>query len=103
MDDGQFYKEMIEFKGETISTLHAIKNDLSRIDEDRKEHSRRFWEKMDVIVQSIHDEKNERINDNNKLNTEMQVMKGKAGIIATIFAFMVTSLMMVAKWLLGGK
>lgn len=88
--NNDFVKEMMEFKGTVQSSLGELCKDIKELKTEREKHSEKFWLKMDVITQSIQDEKNERITVDGALNTEIKVMQGKATVLAGLIAFFVS-------------
>ena len=81
MDNGDFYKEMIAFRGKTEESLTNICKDIKEIKNDLKEY-----------VKNAH-----------AISTDIQVLKGKAGIIATVVAFFTSIIVAVIGWLIRGN
>ena len=107
MDNGQFYKEMIGFKAKTEESLDNLCKDIKEMRAEREKHSTVFWEKFNKMVDSVQQESTTRLTEDSKLNTQIEVMKGKAGLIASVFALIVSAVIstaiIVVKWLLGDK
>lgn len=83
----KFVSDMAEFRGNVTSQLESICKDLQRIELDRKEHSGKFWDEMNIFKSSI-----------NEINTEVKVIKARAGVIATVTAFFISLIVTVVGW-----
>ncbi|MBT9170376.1 MAG: hypothetical protein DDT18_00717 [Actinobacteria bacterium] len=115
IDLNKFTQDMARFQGETIAglthiskTLDKIEEDLNKIEEERRSHSKDFWNRMDAVVNSLHTETRERIEGDNRLEVCLKVVKDrqnsadrKAGLIGGIVGGVLVSVKLLTDWLQG--
>jgi len=75
MPDSDFIRDMARFQGEISANIKNICKDIKEIKQERIEHSTKFWEKFDGLDKKV-----------NRIETELSVIKGKAGMIALIIS-----------------
>jgi len=83
----KFMVDMHEFKGLTLEALKNIQRDIEKIDNKIIQNNGKVWEKIQEITHNMNVEKTERIQTDNELNRELNIIKAKAGIVAAIIAF----------------
>ncbi|MBT9167520.1 MAG: hypothetical protein DDT19_00858 [Syntrophomonadaceae bacterium] len=92
MNNEEFIREMLEFKGRTEQALSDIRADIGEVKSEMKDSVERLWIKMDDITVHLH-----------STNTEIQVIKGKASMIAGLTAFFTSAFITIVGWFVVGK
>lgn len=69
-------EDIERWMGEISANLKNLCRDIKEIKEERKEHTEKFWRKIDEITDKLHTQ-----------DTEMRVIKGKANIATFIISF----------------
>lgn len=77
-DINEFINEMARFQGEISANIKNICKDIKEMKLERSEHSERFWRKFEDIDIKV-----------NRIDTELRVIKGKAGIIAVVVSMII--------------
>lgn len=86
-DLDKFIAAMLEFKGTMQASLNEISREIKEMKAERKEHQSEFWDKMEEFSKSLH-----------TIDTEVKLIKGKAGLLATLIAFIVATSISVVGW-----
>lgn len=78
MSDDDFNREIARFQGEISANIKNICKDIKEIKQERAKHSERFLKKFGELESRV-----------GKIQTELSVIKGKAGMIALIISMVV--------------
>lgn len=77
----KYILENQEFRGQIAESVKNINADVEGIREDQRERSKTVFEKIDKLNDSLHLEREERLEKDNGLYTNIKVMKVKSGFI----------------------
>ena len=110
IDFDQLAQDIARFQGETVAGITHISKTLERIEEDRKSHTKEFWDKIDLMVNSLHAETRERIEGDGKIEGCLKVVKDrqnnadrKAGIIGGVVGGVLVGIKVLSDYLISGK
>jgi len=110
IDFDTFAQDMARFQGETVAGLSHISKTLERIEEDRQSHTKDFWDKINIMVDSLHTETKERMEGDNKLEVCLKVVKDrqnnadkKAGLIGGVVSGVLITIKFLSDYLMRGK
>ncbi len=92
MDNETFINEMMVHKGKVEQSLSDICTDIKEIKAERTRHSDKFWQEITKVTDSLH-----------AINSEVQVMKGKATVLAGLIAFFTSIIIGIVGFFIRGK